>query len=71
MAEWSKDVYSTNVQQVSYNDETKELTITWTRGKRSVYSGVPEELATQLVNAPSVGTMLNQEVKPYFAHRYA
>ena len=71
MAEWSKNVYSSNVQEVSYNDETKELTITWTRGKRSVYSGVPAELADQLVNAPSVGSMLNSEIKPYYAHRYA
>jgi len=71
MAEWSKAVYSSNVQEVGYNDETKELLIVWTRGKRSVYSGVPEELAVQLVNAPSVGSMLNAEIKPYYAHRYA
>jgi len=71
MAEWTKDVYSSNVQSVGYNDETKELLVTWTRGKRSIYSGVPEELALQLVNAPSVGSMLNTEIKPYYAHRYA
>lgn len=70
MAEWSKDVYSSNVQSVGYNSETKELIITWTRGKRSVYAGVPAELADQLVNAPSVGSMLNSEIKPYYAHRY-
>ncbi|MFA5897700.1 MAG: KTSC domain-containing protein [Hyphomicrobium sp.] len=70
MATWNKDVYSSNVQNVAYNSETKELLITWTRGKRSVYAGVPEELAVELVNAPSVGSMLNSEVKPYYAHRY-
>ena len=71
MAGWSKSVYSSNVSEVGYDPETKELLITWTKGKRSVYSNVPEELANQLVNAPSVGTMLNTEVKPYFVHRYA
>jgi hypothetical protein len=70
MATWEKEVYSSNVSTVGYNDETKELSITWTKGKRSIYSGVPEELAEQLVNAPSVGSMLNAEVKPYFSHRY-
>ena len=68
---WSKSVYSSNVSEVAYDEETKELTITWTRGKRSIYSGVPEELAIDLSNAPSVGTMLGQEIKPYYSHRYA
>lgn len=71
MPSWSKDVYSSNVSSVGYDSDTKELVITWTKGKRSVYSGVPEELAEQLVNAASVGSMLNTEIKPYYAHRYA
>lgn len=70
MAEWSKDVYSSNVASVGYDSETKELIITWTKGKRSIYSGVPEELAEQLANASSVGSMLNAEIKPYYVHRY-
>jgi len=67
---WEKTVYSSMVQTVGYDADAKELYITWTRGKRSIYFGVPEELATDLANAPSVGTMLNQEVKPFFSHRY-
>jgi hypothetical protein len=71
MAGWSKPVYSSNVSEVGYDPETGELIITWTKGKRSIYSGVPEELAEQLANAPSVGSMLNAEIKPYYSHRYA
>mgnify|MGYP001614676642 CR=1 FL=1 len=67
---WSKPVYSSNVQEIGYDEEKQELYVTWTRGKRSVYSGVPAELAADLVHAPSVGTMLNSEIKPYYAHRY-
>lgn len=67
---WSKDVYSSNVSVVAYDEETKDLIITWTKGKRSIYSGVPEELAVQLSNAGSVGSMLNAEIKPYYPHRY-
>ena len=67
---WTKTVYSSMVSEVGYDAEQKELYITWTGGKRSIYSGVLEELATDLANAPSVGTMLNAEIKPYYAHRY-
>ena len=67
---WTRTVYSSNVQTVGYDEEAKELIITWTKGKRSIYSGVPEELAEQLANAPSVGSMLNTEIKNYYPHRY-
>ena len=68
---WERDVYSSNVSKVGYDPDTKELFVTWSKGKRSIYSNVPEELAAQLANAPSVGSMLNSEIKPYYAHRYA
>ena len=71
MAAWERSVYSSNVSNIGYDPDTKELVVTWSKGKRSIYSGVPEELAEQLVNAPSVGSMLNAEIKPYYAHRYA
>ncbi len=67
---WAKHVYSSNVQEVGYNPETHELFITWARGKRSIYAEVPEELAVQLSNAPSVGSMLNAEIKPYYEHHW-
>ena len=68
---WEKDVYSSNVSKIGYDPETKDLIITWSKGKQSIYSNVPEELAEQLANAPSVGSMLNGEIKPYYSHRYA
>ena len=68
---WEKNVYSSMVSSVGYDRETKELYVTWVRGKRSIYGpGVPEELATDLANAASVGAMVNAEIKPYFQHRY-
>ena len=68
---WEKEVYSSNVSTVGYDEESKELIITWAKGKRSIYSGVPAELADQLASASSVGSMLNAEIKPYYAHRYS
>ena len=67
---WTQSVLSSNVSEIGYEPETKELYVTWTRGKRSIYSGVPEELARDVANAPSVGSILNAEVKPYYGHRY-
>lgn len=71
MTTWSKDVYSSNVQTVAYDADTSDLYVTWAKGRTSVYSGVPAELADQVANAASVGSMLNAEIKPYYPHRYA
>jgi hypothetical protein len=71
MPDWSKDVVSSNVANVAYEEEGGRLIITWNKGsRRSVYSGVPEELALQVASAPSVGSILNSEIKPYFGHHY-
>lgn len=67
---WQQSVYSSNVESVGWNDATGDLEITWKNGRVSAYAGVPEELATQLANAPSVGSMLNAEIRNQFSHRY-
>ena len=70
MADWSKEVFSTNVASIAYEEEGGRMFVTWLKGRRSVYSGVPEELALQAASAPSVGSFLNSEIKPNFAHHY-
>lgn len=67
---WNKSVFSTMVTNVGYDDEAKEMTVTFTSGKTCAYSGVPEDLALQLSTAPSVGTMFNEQVKGHFSFRY-
>ena len=68
---WSKSVFSSNVSEVAYDSDNSELLITWVKGGRtSAYEGVPEGLADQLSKAPSVGGMLNSDIKPYYRHRY-
>ena len=69
---WEKEVYSDRASMVGYDDETKELLITWKKGgKTSIYGpGVPEALAQQLAYAGSVGSMLNTDIIPYYRHRY-
>lgn len=71
MPDWQKPVFSSNVNEIGYREEAKEMTVAWAKGgKVSVYSGVPEELALQVANAPSVGSILNSDIKPYYGHRY-
>ena len=67
---WAKDVYSSNVQAIAYDAEAQEMIVTWMKGKRSAYSGVPEEVAWEAANAASVGTFLNTEIKNKYGHRY-
>ena len=67
---WSKSVFSSNVSEIGYDDETQELLVTWKNGRKSAYAGVPEGLADQVSRAGSVGGMLNSDIKPFFGHRY-
>ena len=68
---WSQDVLSSNVASVGYDADTQELYVTWAKnGRRSIYSNVPEDVATALANAPSVGSMINSDIKPNYEHRY-
>ena len=70
MPDWQKPVFSSNVSEIGYREEAQEMTVQWVKGRTSVYSGVPEELALQVANAPSVGSILNSDIKPYYGHRY-
>ena len=69
-ATWTKAVYSTMVSEIGWDQDTKDLLVTWSNGRQSAYADVPEDVAVSLSNAPSVGTMINSDVKPYYAHRY-
>jgi hypothetical protein len=69
---WSKDVYSSMVSRVGWDDDTNELLVTWAKsGKTSAYGGYDEAKALELSVAPSVGQMVITEIKPGAAsHRY-
>jgi len=67
---WKQTVYSSNVEEIGYDEDRQEMTVRWKSGKVSAYSGVPEELAQQVANAPSVGSMLNSDIKNQYSHRY-
>lgn len=66
---WTRPVFSERAQEVSYDDTTQEMTVVWRNGKRTVYSGVPEDMALDLSVAPSVGSMINSHFTGRFPHR--
>lgn len=71
MPDWSKPVFSSNASEIAYEEEGNRMIVTWVKGsRRSVYTPVPEELALQCANTPSVGSFLNSEIKPNFQHHY-
>lgn len=67
---WQKDVYSSNVQSIGYEEESHEMIVTWLKGKRSAYVGVPEDKAWEIANAASVGSAINSDIKGQYPHRY-
>ena len=67
---WTRSVLSSNVEEIYYDSDTQEMAVTWHSGKVSVYSGVPEDVALDVSNAPSVGQAMNEKVKGQYDHRY-
>lgn len=67
---WTQQVYSEMATEVGYDTENQELLVTWKNGRTTAYKGVPEEKALELANAPSVGKMLNAEIKNNYSFRY-
>lgn len=66
---WSQSVLSSNVSEVGWDDEAGELIVTFTSGSVYAYAGVDEGTAIALSRAPSVGQMLNSEIKGQYAFR--
>ena len=65
---WEQNVYSSTVSTVAYDEETKDLFVTFLKGARYVYRNVPEDVAQNLANAPSVGSMLRSDIQPNYSY---
>jgi KTSC domain len=64
-----REVYSNRVASIGYEDG--KLAVKWAKGGRtSVYTGVPEELAREVMNAPSVGSALRLSIEGSYPHSY-
>lgn len=56
-------VSSSSVAAVGYDESQATLGVRFNNGSEYHYFGVPSEVYDGLLNAPSVGTYLNQYVK--------
>lgn len=65
-----RGVYSSHVASIGYDHDAQELHVEWSRGKYSVYSGVPFAVAQTVMNSASIGEALHQYVRGAFDHEY-
>lgn len=64
-----KSVSSSSVWQIGYDSETSDLHVKFIPdvknpgGRLVVYHGVPQDVAQDVMDAPSVGSALNSSIK--------
>ena len=61
-------VSSSNVSEIGYNAEDKEVYVRFLKGSLYVYKGVPQLEFDGLLNAPSVGSYLHRNYKNVFPY---
>jgi hypothetical protein len=62
-------VSSSNVEAVGYDSDARELYIRFTDGDTYAYSNVEPQIYEGILQAPSVGSYFNREIKPFHEHR--
>lgn len=59
-------VSSSNVEAVGYDAESCELHVRFLNGRTYVYSSVEAYVFDEMLSGVSVGTFLNQRIKPNY-----
>ena len=60
---------STVIRRFSYRPESRELEVTFTTGRRYLYSDVPEEAVEEFRAAFSKGVHFNRYIRDQFPYR--
>ena len=66
----TKQVFSSHVDTVAYDDAAKTLLVEYKGGKTSAYSGVSPDVANAVMSAESIGSALHEHVRGKFPHTY-
>lgn len=61
-------VSSSNVESIGYDADTQTLQIRFLSGGVYIYRNVPQMEYEQLINAPSIGSYLNRNIKGSYAY---
>jgi hypothetical protein len=65
-----KWVDSSNVESIGYDEESKDLYVRFRSGSPMyIYEGVPQASFDELMNSDSIGSYLNQQIKPNYHFR--
>jgi hypothetical protein len=59
------EVLSSRVTRVGYDDKDSKLYVEWARGRTSVYSDVPPDVADAFTKSWSVGRAVNDMLSAY------
>ena len=70
MAFHAKNVFSSHIDRVSYDDAAGKLMVQYQNGKTSVHDGVPPDVAERVMSSPSVGEALHKHIRGRFPHSY-
>lgn len=62
-------VDSTTLEKVGYDADSRELYLQFLSGSTYVYSDVSPETHQELLDADSIGSYFNREIKPNYAYR--
>ena len=60
---------SSNIESAEYNEETQVLTITFIRGAKYAYAGVPVETWLEFHNQDSPGTFFHNRIREHFDYQ--
>jgi len=62
-------VQSTNISSIAYDDEQKILGVIFKNGNEYHYFDVPIDIYRELVNARSIGSYFNKNIR--YSYKYA
>lgn len=66
-----KYVQSSNIEAIGYDSEAQELHVRFIASGSYIYSGVPEHVYEEFMNAPSHGSYLNRMIKGVYQFQKA
>lgn len=65
-----RQVFSSHVGSIGYDDAKGELHVAYQNGKTAIYEGVPPMVARNVMGSASIGSALHSQVRGQFKHRY-
>lgn len=66
-----RSVFSSHINQIGYDPETQEFHVTFSNGRTAIYQDVPQNVARDVMEAPSIGEEVWRSLRGKFKHSYA